>query len=70
MAVLLAFTGNDEPRTAQEVAWQCRLDDVVAQDVAGYLSGVVIPAARQLAETRSGVDGSRIGSGNPTIWIA
>ena len=54
IALRLDMLGDDEPLTVQEVAWQCRLDEDVAQTTKDYLATVVIPAARQLAETRSG----------------
>ena len=53
-AYRLSHLGESEPLTVQELAWQCRLDEDAAEASRDYLAQVVIPAARQLAETRSG----------------
>jgi hypothetical protein len=45
---------DPEPLAVDQVASQARLDGDVAEELATYISTIIIPAARQLAETRSG----------------
>lgn len=49
--MIVEYLATDEPLTLDEVKAQCRLDGD-AEDA--YLSGVIIPGARALAESKSG----------------
>lgn len=50
-AVLVEYLGDAEPLTFEDVASQCRIDD---DDERAFIEQVVIPGARQAAESKSG----------------
>jgi hypothetical protein len=54
MAEFLEWIDAEEPLTVDQVASQARLDADVAGELATYISTIIVPGARQLAETRSG----------------
>lgn len=54
MSQFLAWLDDAEPLTAAQVARQGRLDPDVAADSSDYITTVIIPAARQAAESRAG----------------
>ncbi|GAB5100502.1 head-tail connector protein [Caballeronia sp. HLA56] len=51
-AVLVEYLDDAEPLTFNEVAAQCRLDD--DEDEREFIEQIVIPGARQAAESKSG----------------
>lgn len=54
MAEFLAWIDDAEPLTVERLVAHVRLDSDAAEELDDYLSGVVIPGARQVAETRAG----------------
>ncbi|WP_250483297.1 hypothetical protein [Caballeronia sp. GaOx3] len=50
-AVLVEYLDDSEPLTFEDVASQCRLDD---DDERDFIEHIVIPGARQAAESKSG----------------
>jgi len=50
-AVLVEYLDDSEPLTFDDVAAQCRIDD---DDERDFIERIVIPGARQAAESRSG----------------
>lgn len=50
-AVLVEYLDDAEPLTFEEVAFQCRIDD---DDERDFVERVVIPGARQAAESKAG----------------
>lgn len=50
-AVLVEYLDDAEPLTFEEVAFQCRIDD---DDERDFVERIVIPGARQAAESKSG----------------
>lgn len=54
MTDFVAWVDDNEPLTVEDLVAHARLGSDEATALASYLESVVIPAARQLAETRSG----------------
>jgi len=54
MSDFVAWIDNEEPLTVDDLVAHARLGTDEATALASYLETVVIPAARQLAETRAG----------------